>query len=232
MQEILDGVEIDPTGLQRHLAECADCRSEWDRLQQVHGMVAQAVNREAPPERLERATSAAMDKIQQQPVRPTAHGLRLSWACVAALVVASLLIGVCTGRALWPREVIVPKTVTRVVKVPEVHEKIVKVDVPVVQERVVVRRVPVYKTRTVYRDREAPEAAPIAERPQEPVKCEEILVYLPSRPIAATARVTEEVQPAEVLETGESGDSLPTQGRWQSPGATGDMMVIAQNLSD
>ena len=120
--------------------------------------------------------------------------------------------------------------------VPEVREKIVEMEVPVVQEKVVVKRVPVYKTRIVYRERELPEVTPVAEPQREPVKCEEILVYLPSSPIAATARVTEEVQPAEVLDAGESDEPPATQGHWQQPHSTttasGAEMVIAQNLSD
>ena len=71
----------------------------------------------------------------------------------------------------------------------------------------------------------------------EPVKCDEILVYLPSIPIAATAHVSEEVQPAEVLDAGESDETPATQGHWQPPDATttasaGAEMVMAQKPPD
>ncbi len=233
IHELLDGADVDHAELDRHLTHCADCRAELAALTQVEAAVADAVNCEVPDEALEHATAGALEAIE---ARPTTAGRVLRPVRAVAMGVAILVVfglGLATGRWVWPREVMV----TQVVEVPEVREKIVKVEVPVVKERVVVKRVPVYKTRIVYREREVPEVTPVAERPREPVKCDEILVYLPSSPIAATAQVSEEVQPAEVLDVGESDEAPPTQGHWQQPYSTttasaGAEMVIAQNLSD
>ncbi len=149
IHELLDGADVDHAELDRHLTHCADCRAELAALTQVERAVRGAVQYNVPDEALRRATTGVLETIEREaipmgrvlrPVRAVAMG-------VAILVVFGL--GLATGRWVWPREV----TVTQVVKVPEVREKIVKVEVPVVKERVVVKRVPVYKTRIVYRAR-------------------------------------------------------------------------------
>ena len=228
MQELLDGGVVDRATLDRHLAECIACRGELQALEQVEAAVRGTVQCNVPDEALERATFGVLEAIAPH----TGPGFRRARAAaMAAVILVVFGLGLGVGRWVWPRQV----TVTQVVKVPEVHEKIV--EVPVVKERVVVKRVPIYKTKIVYREREVPEVGPVAEGQREPVKCNEILVYLPSSPIAATAHVSEEVQPAEVLDAGESDETPPTQGHWHQLNSTttasaGAEMVIAQNLSD
>jgi len=161
-----------------------------------------------PVERRDRVIAAALHRIEFQQGHAVRDVRWPRWVAAAALVIVAFSVGLYAGRTVWPRELIV--------KVTEVHEKIV--EVPVIKERVVVKHVPVYKTRIVYREREVPEVTPVAEPQREPVKCDEILVYLPSIPIAATARVS-------------------TQGHWQTPAATttasaGTEMVIAQKPPD
>ena len=228
MQEIADGTPGGHDEFDRHIAQCPGCRLEWHQLQQISAALTETARCEPPAERLERATVRALRMIERQRPRLLAGLSRLGWAAAAVLMIALFASGLYAGRTVWPREVIVTKTV----KVPEVREKIVEVEVPVVQEKVVIKRVPVYRTRIVYRDREVPKVTPVAERQREPVKCDEILVYLPSSPIAATAHVSEEVQPAGVIDAGESDETSPTQGHWQPPGSAGDVMVLAQNLPD
>jgi len=229
MQDILDGTQADNAELDGHCAECPQCRAEWGQLQALDSAVRTDVRCDVPVERRDRVIAAALHRLEFQQGHTVRDVRWPRWVAAAALVIVAFSVGLGAGRTVWPRELIV--------KVTEVHEKIVEVEVPVIKERVVVKHVPVYKTRIVYRHREVPEATPVAERQREPVKCDEILVYLPSIPIAATARVTEEVQPAEVLDAGESDETPATQGHWQTPAATttasaGTEMVIVQNLSD
>ncbi len=229
MHELLDGAPVDHAVLDQHLAQCAECQHKWQSLQRLAIELESALHCDVPAVRVQCATRSVLRALAMRR-RASSGGLsRLAWAAAAALLIAIFATGLYAGRTVWPRELIV--------KVPEVHEKIVKVEVPVIKERVVIKHVPVYKTRIVYRDREVPEVAPVAERQREPVKCDEILVYLPSNPIAATAHVREEVQPAEVLDAGESDETPPTQGHWQPPDATtrgsaGAEMVIAQKPPD
>ena len=231
MHEILDGAEAYDAEFEHHLVECTRCRVEWRQLQRLERAVRAGARRAVPAERREQAIAAILQQMAAQPTRTVVWRGWPRWVTAAAVIIVAFSLGLGAGRTVRPREVIVTKTV----KVPEVRKQIVKVEVPVIQERVVVKRVPVYKTRIVYRERETIPLIPVAERQREPVKCDEILVRLPSSPIAATAHVSEEVQPAGVLGAGESDETPPTQGHWQPPdGGTecGAEMVIAQNLSD
>ena len=225
---------------EHHLAECTRCRVEWRQLQRLERAVRADTRCAVPAERREQAIADILQQMAAQPTHSVVWRAWPRWVMAAALIIVAFSAGLGAGRTVWPREVIVTKTV----KIPEVHEKIV--EVPVVKERIVVKRVPVYKTRIVYRDREVEKLAwgltnyrAYGEREPlpGPVKCDEIVVCLPSIPIAATAHVSEEVQPAEVLDAGESDETPATQGHWQPPDATttasaGAEMVIAQKPSD
>ena len=231
MQEILDGAEVCDAEFEHHLAACTRCRVEWRQVQRLERAVRADTRCAVPAARREQAIVAILQQIEAQPTRNVVWRGWPRWLMAAAVIIVAFSLGLGAGRTVWPREVIVSQTVL----VSDVREKIVEVERPVIKERVVVKRVPVIKERIVYLHRDAPEITAVAEEQQQPVKCDEILVYLPSSPIAATAHVSEEVQPAEVLDAGESDETPSTQGHWQPPDGApecGAEMVIAQNLPD
>jgi len=233
MQEIADGTLGDHGEFDRHIAQCPRCRLEWQALQRIEGAVASIVRCQPPAERLERATVGALQTIERQRPRALAGLSRLSWAAAAALLIAVFATGLYAGRTVWPREV----TVTKTVKVPEVHEKIVEVEVPVVKERVVVKRVPVYKTRIVYRDREVEKPVPVvaATASPEPVKLDEVVTHMASNPVPPAVQVSEEIKPTTVIGEAESREASPIEGHREQPDATiteaAAEMVIAQNIA-
>ncbi len=229
MQEIADGTLGDHGEFDRHIAQCPGCRLEWQALQRIEGAVANIARCKPPAERLERATVGVLQTIERQRPRSLARLSRLGWAAAAALLIATFAMGLYAGRTVWPREVIV--------KVPEVHEKIVEVEVPVVKERVVVKRVPVYKTRIVYRDREVEKPIPVvaATASPEPVKLDEVISYVVSNPVPPAVQVNEEIKPTTVIGEAESREASPLEGHREQPDSTiteaAAEMVIAQNIA-
>ena len=218
--------------VEAHLRECADCRRWREDIRADQQLFTEVMT--ARPADVSDAVMSRVSELsaaKNQPVGEKKALVRWRLAATAVLLMVFGL-GLSVGRWAWPREV----TSSQIVKVPEVREKIVKVEVPVVKERVVVKRVPVYKTRIVYRERETTPATPVAQPEPMPVKCDEIVIRVASCPIAAAARVTEEVQPAEVRDGGESDETPPPHGHWPPPDShtTGSAaeLVIAQNLSD
>jgi len=132
-----------------------------------------------------------------QKSRSTALTPWLRVAAAAALLLIGFGLGLATGRGLWPRQV----TVTEIVRVPEVREKIVKVEVPVVVDRPVVKHVPVVKQRTVYRPRPPTQPEPEPASSPEPT---------PSSPKPKMVHYDGGCAPARCLETvpaGPPGDS-------------------------
>ena len=217
IHELLDGSEEHRALLDRHLAQCADCRSELNSLQQVQAAVCEFARCEVPAQALERTTAEILAAIEVQE-HPSRSVLRLvRGAALAAVLFAVFGLGLTAGRWAWPREV----PVTKVVKVPQVHEKRVKVDVPVVQERVVVKRVPVYRTRIVYRECQAPqvEAHPVAASEPVLVTRTEVALYQESSLTAPVVTVVEERRPARLVEeqpeerpSTESGEQSADEG--------------------
>ena len=214
---LLNGESVHRVSLDRHLAQCRQCRAELKALRQIQVAVGEAVQCEIPVESLNRATAGveaaieSRDRTRHRMLRP----VRVAALAAALLVVFGL--GLTGGRWAWPREV----PVTKVVKVPQVHEKLVKVEVPVVQERVVVKRVPVYRTRIVYREREAPqvEANPVAASEPVLVTRTEVALYQESSLTAPVVTVVEERRPARLVEeqpeerpSTESGEQSADEG--------------------
>ncbi len=230
MQEIADGTRTDHAEFDRHIAQCPRCRREWHQLQQISAALAETARCEVPPERLERATVGALRMIERQRPRALAGLSRLGWAAAVVLLIATFATGLYAGRTVWPREVIV--------KVPEVHEKIVEVEVPVVQEKVVIKHVPVYKTRIVYRDREVEKPVlVIAPAPSpEPVKLDEVISYVASNPVPPAIQVREEIKRITVIGEAESREASPIEGHREQTDSTiteaAAEMVIAQNIAN
>ncbi len=192
MHEALDGSEDAREALAAHLAKCEECAAEFAALQRLQAAVGETVACEPPPDRLERATAAALATSDE----PRGH----RWVAIFAMAAAVLLafgIGLLAGREAFPREVV------RVKHVPQVVEKVVEreVEVPVVEERVVVRRVevPVYRERIVYRDRPV-DVAEAEDRtaPPEPVMPEIREERIVAKPMPITITQTEEVMPAPI----------------------------------
>jgi anti-sigma factor RsiW len=157
MHEILDGDDLRRAELERHLAHCAECARIWRQLQRLDGVLTADGCAELPAARREHVIYAAMARIAaERNSRSKVLGPWLRIAAAGALLLIGFGLGLAAGRGLWPRQV----TVTEIVRVPEVREKIVKVEVPVVVDRPVVRHVPVVKQRTVYRPRAAPPPPP------------------------------------------------------------------------
>ncbi len=197
MHQMLDGVSFDRDELDRHLAECPDCRAELHRLQQAQSAVQAAVRGPVDEESLERATAGILQAVEKDSAAPAARTSRRAQA-LAGVAVALLLafsVGVWAGRSVWPREAIV----SEVVKVPKIVEKLVEVGVPVVKERVVVKEVTVIKERVVYRERpQPPEQILVAAEP-EPAKLGEIVIHLDVPPLIPPPVVTEEIRPARIV---------------------------------
>ncbi len=228
MQEMADGTRTDHAELDQHIAQCPRCRLEWQALQRLEGAVASIARCEPPAERLERATVGALRMIERQRPRVLPGLSRLGWAAAAALLIAIFATGLYAGRTVWPRELIV--------KVPEVHEKIVEVEVPVIKERVVIKRVPVVKERIVYRERDANARARMSQvmDPMEEAvahyggyggeelivglaKCDEIVVRVAAKPIPSPAQIRQAVRPARFLDGGESEDLSPSEDHGEQP---------------
>ncbi len=225
MQEIADGTPGDHAELDQHIAQCPRCRLEWHKLQQISAALTETARCEVPAERLERATVRALRMIERQRSRSLAGFSRLGWVAAAALLIVTFATGLYAGRAVWPREVIVTKTV----KVPEVREKIVKVEVPVIKERVVIKRIPVIKERIVYRDREVEKPVPVvtpAETPT-PLTPGQFVTQPETDPSMTAVTVFQETRPARLAEEVEPEQLEPTQGRRDSPGT-----AIAQVITD
>lgn len=193
MHQALDGCEEARRRLEAHLAECPECRDEFEALQRAQDVVAEMVASEPPEDRLERAMVAALAVADHR------QHTRSPWAALAmaAAVLVAFGVGLLAGRAVWPREVV------RMERVPQIVEKVVEREVPVVEERVVVKRVPVVRERIVYRDRpakatEAEEQPPAA--PPEPVMPEIREERIVAKPMPITITQTEEVAPAPVVD--------------------------------
>ena len=233
MQDVLDGTQADHAELDAHCAECPQCRAEWRQLQAIDSAVRAGVRCDVPVECRDRVMADALRRIELRQGH-AARGTR--WprrVATAALLIAIFVGGIYAGRTVWPREV----TVTKTVKVLEVHEKIVEVEVPVVKERVVVKRVPVYKTIIVYRDREVEKPVPVvtpAETPA-PLTPDQFVTRPETEPLMTTVTVFQETRPAQLAEEVEPEQLEPTQGRREQPGSTiteaAAKMVIAQNLA-
>ncbi len=221
MQDVLDGTQADHTELDAHCAECPQCRAEWRQLQAIASAVRADVRCDVPGECRDRVIAGALRRIESQQV----HAARGAWwprrVATAALLIVTFATGLYAGRTVWPRELIV--------KVPEVHEKIVEVEVPVIKERVVIKRVPVYKTRIVYRDREVEKPVPVvtpAEIPA-PLTPDQFATQPETEPLMTTVTVFQETRPAQLAEEIEPEQLEPTQGRRNSPGTE-----IAQVVTD
>ena len=146
MQQLLDGDEIGRAPLEDHLAECPSCRAEFHALAEMQTAVGRAVKCDVPSGALQRATEGALQVIRYHD--SAAHaGRRWLAVGVAAGVLAAFGLGLVSGRSMWPQEIVQVRTV------PQVVEKIVRVEVPVIEERMVVKRIPVVRTRIVYRER-------------------------------------------------------------------------------
>lgn len=225
IHELLDGADFDRTQLDHHLAQCPACRAELQALQQIQAGVADAVQCQVSEELLDRATARVLPTLAAGQ-RPTAPAARIVRAMAAAgLVLLVFGLGLSGGRWAWPREV----TVTQVVKVPEVREKIVKVEVPVVKERVVVKRVLVYKTKIVYREVEKP--SPVAETDNEPapIEPEQFVMAPESEPIMTATMIFQETRPARLASEVEPEEAPATQGHWEPPDTTiSAQTVLAQ----
>jgi anti-sigma factor RsiW len=194
----MDGTLADGRELGEHLAQCADCRAELRALQQIEAALREVVQHDVPEHALDRLSAGVMPAVAARQAQP-APGASLRWAIAGAMAVAALCVGLAAGRWLWPREL----TVTRVLKVPEVQEKIVEVKVPVVEERVVVKPVPVVKTQVVYRDREVPAAMGLWGKPVGPVKLDPIVVRLATTPTPPAPTLRQQVRPAALAGEGE-----------------------------
>ena len=234
MQDVLDSTQADHPELDAHCAECPQCCAEWRQLQAIDSAVRADTQCDVPVECRDRVIAAALRRIELQQ-RPAVRAVRwVRGVATAALLIAVLVSGLYAGRALWPREVIVPQ----IVKVPEVREKIVEVEVPVVQEKVVVKRVPVYKTIIVYREREVEKPVPVvaATANPEPVKLDEVIVLVASNPVPPAVQVREETKPTTVIGEAESRGASPIEGHRQQSDSTiteaAAEMVIAQNMAD
>ena len=231
MQDILDGTQADHAELDGHCAECPQCRAEWRQLQALDSAVRADVRCDVPVARRDRVIAAALHRIESQQGRAARSARWPKLVTAAALVIVAFSVGLGAGRTVWPREVIVTKTV----KVPEVHEKIVEVEV--LKERVVVKHVPVYKTRIVYRDREVEKLVPVmaATLNPEPVKLDEFISYVASNPVPPAVQVSEEIKPTTVIGEAESREASPIEGHREQPDSTiteaGAEMVIAQNIA-
>jgi anti-sigma factor RsiW len=172
MHEILDGDDLRRAELERHLAHCAECARIWRQLQRLDEVVRADGCAGLPAARREHVIHTAMARIAEE--RNSRSIVLTAWlriAAAAALLLIGFGLGLAAGRGLWPRQV----TVTEIVRVPEVREKIVRVEVPVVVDRPVVKHVPVVKQRTVYRPRppdqpepkDAPEPQPAPPAPKQ-----------------------------------------------------------------
>ena len=200
----------------KHLRQCAACR-QW--LEHIH--VDQQLFTQVATQRQTDISASVMEKLGEMSARPhqvmpiRAPSMRWRVLAGAAVLLMVFGVGLSVGRWAWPREV----TVTQVVKVPQVREKIVKVEVPVVQEKVVVKRVPVVRTRIVYRERENPQTQPAAESKPQPVKLDEVVTRLASKPVPPGAEVREEVRPVEVVREADAAEMPPLQGGRGRPGS-------------
>ncbi len=216
MQDILDGTQVDNAELDAHCAQCPQCRAEWRQLQAIDSAVRADTQCDVPVASRDRVMASALQRIEFESA-DTARGARwLRRVATAALLAAVFASGLYAGRAVWPREV----TITQIVKVPEVREKIVEVEVPVVKERVVVKRVSVYKTRIVYRDREVEKPVAVvtpAETPAPPT-ADQFVTRPETEPFMTTVTVFQETRPAQLAEGVEPEQLEPTQGRHDSPG--------------
>jgi hypothetical protein len=165
MHEMLDGSREMAAELEGHLAECPRCRAVWAQLQTLDAALREEGCPPLDPERREQSLSEAMGRIRLLPAPVAPAYLWAGRLAKAAVLVAVFGLGLLAGRALWPREV----AVTRIIRVPQVRERVVRVEVPVVEERVVVKRVPVPRRRA--RRATAPQpaapAAPAQEREPE-----------------------------------------------------------------
>ena len=239
MHQLLDGDETGRAPLEDHLAECPSCRAEFEALGAAQAAVGHAVKCDVPSGALQRATEGALQVIRYHD--SAAHaGRRWLAVGVAAGVLAAFGLGLVSGRWMWPQDIVQVKTV------PQVVEKIVKVEVPVIEERVVVKRVPVVRTRIVYREREtaAPaEAAAVIEAPVrgdaselttaeaaesettavEPVVPEQYVIRLESTPVFFGYTVSEYSRPAATVEEPGPPEALPDaeqdQGAQDATGA-------------
>jgi len=227
MHELVDGTLPDRAELDEHLVECAECRTELRALAHVESAVRDVVECDVSEQALQRLTAGVVSALPaHQPVAPRAFGLR--WMPAAAVIALAMFsAGLGVGRWLWPRET----TVTRVVMVPEVREKVVEVEVPVVRERVVIKEVPVVKTRVVYRDREAPPAITLWGAPSEPVKLDPIVIRLSTAPALPTPTLQQEVRPAMLAGDSDEDEPSPTQSGGEASDTTTMDAGVAQMAS-
>jgi len=239
MQQLLDGDETERTPLEDHLAECPSCRAEFQALRATQAAVGRAVKCDVPSGALQRATEGALQVIRYHHTAVHA-GRRWLAVGVAAGVLAAFGLGLVSGRSMWPQEIVQVRTV------PQVVEKIVRVEVPVIEERMVVKRIPVVRTRIVYREREtaAPaEAAAVLEasvpgdaselttgeaaEPEAaaagPVVPEQYVIRLESTPVFFGYTVSEYSRPAATVEEPGPPEALPDaeqdQGAQDATGA-------------
>lgn len=187
--------------VRRHLQTCRACQEYVAELAQASAQLSSLPAVQLPPDFTERVISRMPERAPRRD-SPTPVPLLVP---VAMAILLGFGLGLYFGRTLWPRQV----TEIQIVKVPQVREKIVEVEVPVVRERVVVKRVPIYRTRVVYREREAPEASPDVEPKPEPVKLDEVIIHLASKPLPPPAQIREELFPARLAEEAEAGESAP-----------------------
>lgn len=218
MQDVLDGTQADHAELDAHCAECPQCRAEWRQLQAIASAVRADVRCDVPVECRDRVIAGALRRIEFQQGHVVRDVRWVRGVATAALLIAVFATGLYAGRTVWPREVIVTKTVM----VPEVREKIVEVKVPVVQEKVVIKRVPVYKTRIVYLDREVKKPVPVVTPPETPALLtpDQFVTQPESEPLMTAVTVFQETRPAQLAEEVEPEQLEPTQGRHDSPGTT------------
>ena len=233
MDHLLDETLADAAELDAHLAKCTRCRAELARLRQVRVTVRQSVRHQADEARLERATAKARAAIEAQAPGPSRvrRPVGRVLPALGALLLAFAL-GVGAGRTAYPREVMVPRVVTRT----EVVEKRVDVPVEIIRERVVVKRVPVVNTKIVYRDRGMTTAEPgppwsdtetvLALPPNAEATSEPIATGGPALPGDATVMlvrpvISREIHPVTVAGTPPSESEDDEYGSRTPPGARG-----------
>jgi hypothetical protein len=204
MHQLLDGTLADRGPFDRHLQQCDGCRIELARLRQIQDAVGETVRCQVDESELARMTAGVMAAVRVPDLasRPPAGGLR--WAFAGALAGLVFVLGVGTGRAVWPQRLVETEVVTRT----EVEEKIVKVEVPVIKEVLVEKRVPIVRTRIVYRDRAEPGRG--GDVPAGPVKADEVVFRVDAEPTAAPAVVSREIHPVTVVEP-EAPDAAPAE---------------------
>jgi hypothetical protein len=201
LYELRYGAVADAEGLDEHLAGCAGCRAERDRLVRLDAVLAATPCGEPEGTDLERVTAAALADIARTPVAAP----RALWPRVAGVAAAACLVFACglmAGRGLFPREVVrtrvvdLPRIVERTVEVP-VHVP-VEVPVQVVRDRVVVREVRVPGPRhSPAQPTARPEATNVAGQGgfSGPVKLNEVDVPVLAVSVAPPPAVVREILP-------------------------------------